>query len=79
MAWRYLSQSQIYPQTYKVDMLNLVNNLKQTHVFVCCMIGCESKNGHQKYLCWKKLYYLLNWFLTRQDIIGNIIDLDLLH
>jgi hypothetical protein len=31
----------------KVDVPNSVSNLKHTPTFQWCMVGCESKYGHQ--------------------------------
>ena len=32
----------------RVDVPNLVFDLKWTPIFEWCMVGCESKNGHQQ-------------------------------
>lgn len=36
---------------HKVDVPNLIFNLKPTPIFEGYMVGCESKNGHQEYMC----------------------------
>lgn len=38
---------------YKVDLPTLVFHLKWTPTFELCMVGCQSKIGHQKRHVWK--------------------------
>jgi hypothetical protein len=35
----------------KVDVPNSVSDFKCSPIFECYMVGCESKNIHQKYTC----------------------------
>ena len=52
----------------KVDVPNSVSDFK------CYMVGCESKNIHQKYTCWKEIGVHAQYiFKTILDAIVNII------
>ena len=52
----YLTLNYTLPLMYvlghiKADEPCLVSNLKGTPILEWCMVGCKSRNNHQKYTC----------------------------
>ena len=56
-----------------MDVPNVVFDMKHTPIFEWSMVGCESRNIHQKYTCWKETRLCAKILLTILDAIVNII------
>jgi hypothetical protein len=63
---------------FKVDTINLVTYLIQTHVIEWYVVWCGSKNGYQKYMCLKKIgvcsKYVNHFRLNSQHNWGDLYD-----
>ena len=58
----------------KVDVHISVLDIKNTFI-EWCMVRCESKNGHPKNKCWKKIGVHAQILLTILEITINITEL----
>ena len=55
----------------KIDVSNLIFDLKHTPIFEWCIVGCGSKNIHQKTCIVKRLDYVLTNLNIAMSIIGG--------
>lgn len=57
---------------YKVDVPNLVFDLKYTPIFEWYMVGCKFRNEFHEDMCWKEVEVRARILFTALNITVNI-------